>query len=150
MTSARPRSRSAASTSGPTAEAASKVLDESKPAAGATDTNIIIDVNRTTTAAGVYPIDLVSYQIICSTYDSQDKVDLVKGFASYVISEDGQNAAAEAAGSAPITDSIREQAQAAIDQIAAVVLTHYPWAARIRGCGQPTGSSSARPEGKHG
>ena len=104
---------------GPTAEAASKVLDESEPAAGATDTSIIIDVNRTTSAEGVYPIDLVSYQIICSTYKSQDEVDLVKGFASYVVSEDGQNAAAEAAGSAPITDSIREQAQAAIDQVAA-------------------------------
>ena len=33
--------------------------------------------------------------------------DLVKAFGSYVISEDGQNAAAWAAGSAPITDTIR-------------------------------------------
>ena len=53
------------------------------------------------------------------TGEEVSRGDLVKGFASYVVSEDGQNAAAEAAGSAPITDSIREQAQAAIDQVAA-------------------------------
>ncbi len=104
---------------GPSAEAASKVLDESKPAAARpTPTS-----PSTSTARPPPPVStrsiLVSYQIICSTYKSQDEVDLVKGFASYVISEDGQNAAADAAGSAPITDSIREQAQAAIDQIAA-------------------------------
>jgi phosphate transport system substrate-binding protein len=101
---------------GPTAEAASKVLDESKPAPGASDTNIIISVNRTP-SAGVYPIDLVSYQIVCSAYDSQNTVDLVKGYASYVVSAEGQQAAAAAAGSAPISDSIRQQAQAAIDMI---------------------------------
>ena len=104
---------------GPSAEAASKVLDESKPAPGASDTQITIQVNRTTTASGVYPIDLVSYQIVCSTYDSQDTADLVKGFASYVISSEGQDAAAKSAGSAPITDAIRQQAQSAIDQISA-------------------------------
>ncbi|MFL6069915.1 MAG: phosphate ABC transporter substrate-binding protein PstS, partial [Actinomycetes bacterium] len=101
---------------GPTAEAASKVLDESKPAPGASDTNIIFTVNRTP-SAGVYPIDLVSYQIVCSTYDSQDTVDLVQGYASYVVSADGQQAAADAAGSAPISDSVSQQAQAAIDMI---------------------------------
>jgi phosphate transport system substrate-binding protein len=102
----------------PSAEAASAVLDESQPAANASETNIAIDVNRTTTEAGVYPIVLVSYHIVCSSYDSQDQVDLVKGFESYVISEDGQNAAADAAGSAPITDSIRQQAETALGTIA--------------------------------
>jgi phosphate transport system substrate-binding protein len=101
---------------GPTAEAASKVLDESQPAPGASDTRIILTVNRTP-GAGVYPIDLVSYQIVCSTYSSQNAVDLVKGYASFVISAEGQQAAADAAGSAPISASIREQAQAAIDMI---------------------------------
>ncbi len=102
---------------GPTPEAASQILDVSQPAPGATDTNITIEVNRTPSEAGVYPIVLVSYQMVCSTYDSQDTVDLVQGFASYVISADGQQAASQAAGSAPITDSIRQQAQAAIDKI---------------------------------
>jgi phosphate transport system substrate-binding protein len=102
---------------GPTAEAASQILDVSEPAPGATDTQITISVNRTPDQPGVYPIVLVSYQVVCSTYDSQDTVDLVKGFASYVVSSDGQQAASDAAGSAPITSSIQEQAQAAIDKI---------------------------------
>jgi phosphate transport system substrate-binding protein len=103
----------------PSAEAASAVLDESKPAANASATNIAIEVNRTTSASGVYPIVLVSYHIDCSNYDSKETADLVKGFESYVISEEGQDAAAKQAGSAPITDSIRQQAQAAIEKIAA-------------------------------
>jgi phosphate transport system substrate-binding protein len=104
----------------PSAAAASKVLEESKPATGGVSSSddIAIQVNRTSTTAGVYPIILVSYQMICSTYKDQATVDLVKGFASYVISADGQNAAAQAAGSAPITDSLRQQAQAAIDTVA--------------------------------
>jgi phosphate transport system substrate-binding protein len=102
----------------PSADAASKVLLESKPVAGRdTATDIAIDVNRTSTTAGVYPIILVSYQMVCSTYSSADMVDLVKAWASYVISADGQDAAAQAAGSAPITDALREKAQAAIDTI---------------------------------
>jgi len=101
---------------GPTADAAAKVLDESKPAPGASDSNVIFQVNRTP-SPGVYPIDLVSYQMVCQTYDSQDTVNLVKGFGSYVISSAGQQAAADAAGSAPLSDSVRQQAQAAIDMV---------------------------------
>ena len=37
----------------------------------------------------------------------------------YVISEDGQQTAAENAGNAPISDSLREQAQGAVDAITA-------------------------------
>jgi len=102
---------------GPTAEAASKILDVSEPAPGASDTQITIEVNRTPDEAGVYPIVLISYQVVCSTYDSQETVDLVKGFTSYVVSTAGQQAASGAAGSAPITSSISEQAQSAIDSI---------------------------------
>ena len=61
------------------------------------------------TAAGVYPIILRPYQMVCSTYDDQATADLVKAFESYVISDDGQDAAASAAGSAPITDAIRDE-----------------------------------------
>jgi phosphate transport system substrate-binding protein len=102
----------------PSADAASKVLDESKAVSGRDSaTDIAIDVNRTSTTAGVYPIILVSYQMVCSTYSSADMADLVKAWASYVISADGQDAAASAAGSAPITDQLRQKAQAAIDTI---------------------------------
>jgi phosphate transport system substrate-binding protein len=102
----------------PSQDAASKILDESTPVSGRDDsTDLAMDVNRTSTSADVYPIVLISYQLVCSTYDSQSTVDLVKAWGSYVISEDGQQAAADQAGSAPITDSLREKAQAAIDSI---------------------------------
>jgi phosphate transport system substrate-binding protein len=102
----------------PSAEAASAILDESTAVEGRdAATDIAITVNRTSTTEGVYPIILVSYQLVCSTYKDQATVDLVTAFGSYVISEDGQNAAASAAGSAPITPALREKAQAAIDTI---------------------------------
>lgn len=102
---------------GATAEAAAAVLDESDTVQGRPETDVALEVNRTTEAAGVYPIVLISYHIVCSTYASQDDVDLVQGFESYVISKDGQDAAAAEAGNAPITDSIREKAQKAVDAI---------------------------------
>lgn len=104
---------------GPDTEAASAALDDATPVSGRSDTDLALDVNRTTEASGVYPIVLISYQITCSTYDSEDTANLVKAFESYVISEAGQDAANKAAGSAPLTPAIREKAQAAIDQIAA-------------------------------
>jgi phosphate transport system substrate-binding protein len=104
----------------PSPEGASAVLDESTPVSGRDEaTDLAIDVNRTSSTEGVYPIVLVSYQLVCSTYADQDTADLVKAFGSYVISEEGQNAAASAAGSAPITDDLRTKAQAALDTIAA-------------------------------
>lgn len=102
---------------GPTAEAASAVLDESKPVAGRAETDLALEVNRTPDAPGLYPIVLVSYHIACTRYDSQEEADLVKGFESYVISEEGQSAAAKQAGSAPITDALREKARKAVDSI---------------------------------
>jgi phosphate transport system substrate-binding protein len=72
---------------------------------------------RDTTEAGVYPLALVSYHIVCLQYDDQAKVDLVKSFMAYVGSEEGQTAAAEAAGSAPISADVQTQLEEAINQI---------------------------------
>jgi phosphate transport system substrate-binding protein len=102
----------------PNTSAASKILDESKAVPGRNSANdLAIAVNRTSKTAGVYPIILVSYQMVCSTYDSQAKADLVKAFESYVISSAGQDAAAKQAGSAPITEALRTKAQSAINTI---------------------------------
>lgn len=104
---------------GPTTQAASAVLSESTPVSGRARTDMAMDVNRTTVKAGVYPIVLISYQITCSTYGSKAKADLVKAFESYVISSASQDAAAQQAGSAPITDALRTKAQQAINTISA-------------------------------
>lgn len=100
-------------------EAAAKVVEVSKPAEGRPDGDLAIDVARTTTESGVYPIVLVSYHVVCLEYDSQEEADLVKAFMTYVGSEEGQQSAAEAAGSAPISAKLREQTEATIDMIKA-------------------------------
>ena len=60
---------------------------------------------------------LVSYIIGCQQYEDSENVELVKSYFSYMASPEGQEVAAEAAGSAPISDTLREQITAAIDSI---------------------------------
>jgi phosphate transport system substrate-binding protein len=62
---------------------------------------------------------LVSYHIGCVQYDDQAKADAVKAFESYVISKDGQQASAKAAGSSPITTDAQSAAQKVVDGIKA-------------------------------
>ncbi len=93
----------------PSAEAAAKTLEVSKPAEGRPSGDIAIDVDRTTTEAGAYPLILVSYVVACPSYDDAATGKLVKEFLTYVVSADGQQAAASAAGSAPLPSSLSDQ-----------------------------------------
>lgn len=101
----------------PTAEAAAKALDEATPASGRPDGDIALDVNRTPTATDAYPVILVSYLIGCTSYENAADATNVKGYFTYVTSEEGQEAAAKAAGSAPISDSLREQITKSLELI---------------------------------
>ena len=65
----------------------------------------------------MYPIVLVAYSIACQEYEDAAKGELVKAYFEYIASPEGQDVAAENAGSAPISDSLREKAVAAIDSI---------------------------------
>ncbi len=85
---------------------------------GASGDGPAYDLARDTTAAGTYPIVLVSYQMACSRYQDQAQADLVKGFLTYTTSAEGQEAAAQAAGSAPLSDELRSQITPAISGIA--------------------------------
>jgi len=102
-----------------TPEAAAAVVDASPRVEGRPEGSFAIDIARDTTESGAYPIVLVSYELACGTYDDQNKADLVKAFLTYVISEEGQAASGENAGSAPISDKQRTQFQTAIDSITA-------------------------------
>jgi phosphate transport system substrate-binding protein len=104
----------------PSAKAAAAVVANSDKVAGRGKYDFAISVNRTTTAADEYPIVLVSYHIGCVQYDDAAKADALKAFESYVISEEGQQAAAKAAGSSPISADLRDQAQTAVDAISKV------------------------------
>jgi phosphate transport system substrate-binding protein len=103
----------------PAADAASKVVDVSPRVEGRAENDLAIDVDRTTTEAGAYPLVLVSYVIACPTYDDAAKADLVKSYLTYVLGTTGQKAAAEAAGSAPLSTEFGKDAVAAVDAITA-------------------------------
>lgn len=103
----------------PSPEAAAAVVDNSDRLAGRGEYDFAIELARDTTESGSYPIVLVSYQVGCIEYDQQETADLVQAFLAFVISEDGQQASAESAGSAPISDTLREEGQTAVDAITA-------------------------------
>src|SRR5699024_6761467 len=81
------------------ADAASAAGEPSEENAGGS-----AELARSTGEPGVYPIVLVSSHIYCQQYQDQETADLAKAFGEYVISAEGQQAAADAAGSAPIAE----------------------------------------------
>jgi phosphate transport system substrate-binding protein len=101
----------------PSAEAAAKVVAVSPRVEGRGANDMAIEVDRTTTESGAYPLILLSYLIACPTYDDADEAALVKGFLSYIVSEEGQQASAEQAGSAPLDSGLAEEATSIIDAI---------------------------------
>ena len=102
----------------PSADGALKVLEASTKVTGQGGANAFpYKLNRTSTDASTYPVTLVSYAIACTKYTDAAKGALVKGYLSYVISADGQAAAAKAAGNAPLTDTLRSQITAAVNAI---------------------------------
>jgi len=102
------------------AEAAAKVVDASEPAKDRTSPyDFAIDLKRDTKEGGTYPIVLVTYTLACSKYADQNTADLVKAWLTYIVSEEGQKAAAESAGSAPISSTARDNAMKGINTIAA-------------------------------
>jgi phosphate transport system substrate-binding protein len=103
----------------PSAAAAAKVAEESAPTPGRPAGDLSIDVKRDTTTAGAYPIILISYQVVCAEYKKASDAALVKAFETYVVSAAGQSAAAQAAGSAPLSDALRAKVTTSINMIKA-------------------------------
>jgi phosphate transport system substrate-binding protein len=101
----------------PSADTAAKAAELSTPTASRPAGDLALDVARTTTEAGAYPVILISYQIVCLQYAKASDGALVKAFATYVTSAAGQDAAAKAAGSAPLTDALRTKITASIAMI---------------------------------
>ncbi|MGW9627672.1 phosphate ABC transporter substrate-binding protein PstS [Microbacterium sp. NPDC055521] len=99
------------------AEAAAALVEASPLEDGRGDADLVFDVDPAAAPAGAYPIALVSYLIACEQYEDENTAALVKTYFEYVASEDGQQAAADNAGSAPISDGLREKVLAAIDTI---------------------------------
>lgn len=99
------------------AEAAAALVEASPLEEGRGDADLVFDVDPAAAPAGAYPIALVSYLVACEQYEDENKAELVKSYLEYIASEEGQQAAADNAGSAPISDGLREKVLAAIDTI---------------------------------
>ena len=100
------------------AEAAAKVVDASPlddTAKG--DNRVVVKLDHATKADGAYPVVLVSYDVVCPAYKDANTAKFVKSWLTYVISEDGQQVAADNAGSAPMSDTLRAKVTKSIDAI---------------------------------
>jgi phosphate transport system substrate-binding protein len=102
---------------GPSAEAAAKIFDESERSGDPGANVFTYKLNRTPDASDTYPIVLVSYLMGCTKYDDANTAAIVKAYFNYIISADGQQVASGAAGSAPLSDSVRATIQPAVDAI---------------------------------
>lgn len=99
-------------------EAAARVVaDSPRRADNPSEYDLAIDLDFGTTAADTYPIVLVTYQVACLEYEDAAQAERLRSFLRYVVSPEGQEAASEETGSAPISDEMREQLHTSIDAI---------------------------------
>lgn len=99
------------------ADAAAALVEASPLEEGRGAGDLVFEVDPATAPAGSYPIALVSYLIACEEYEDKNTAALVKSYLEYLASEEGQQVAADNAGSAPISEGLREKVLAAIDTI---------------------------------
>ncbi len=100
-------------------EAAAEVVANSPRVEGGPEGSLSLEIARDTTESGNYPIVLVSYSLACKTYEDEAQGELVRSFLEYIASEDGQAASEESAGSAPISEELRTDVLAQLEQIGA-------------------------------
>ncbi len=102
---------------GPTPEAAAAVLEASTRVEGRGEFSFAYDLARDTTEAGTYPVVLVAYTSACGTYEDAEQGALTAAFFNYIASAEGQEAATETAGNAPIPESLRTEIAPALAAI---------------------------------
>ncbi len=99
------------------AAAAAKIVDVSPLVADRPASMLTYELDRDTTESGVYPVVLISYLQGCMDYADDSKAELVKAYASYMLSAEGQQYASDSAGNAPISEDLRQKALAIIAQV---------------------------------
>lgn len=104
---------------GPTAEAAAKILEVSPRVEDRPESDMAFDLDHLTEESAAYPIVLTSYLMACPTYEDEQTAELVKGYLGYILSEEGQQTAAENAGSAALSDELAGQGRGIVDGIKA-------------------------------
>ncbi|GAA1521113.1 phosphate ABC transporter substrate-binding protein PstS [Sphaerisporangium rubeum] len=97
-----------------TPESAAKTIEAAEVQGTGNDLKLKIDYG--TSAAGAYPIVLVTYEITCEKGLSADEVKLVKPFLAYMASDAGQQALT-GLGYAPLPSALVAKVRTAIDAI---------------------------------
>ena len=87
----------------PSAAAATKTLSASTPQTGRGATDLAYTINRTPSDPTAYPMIMVSYLVGCAQYTDAATGALARAYMAYAVSNDGQQAAADNAGSAPLS-----------------------------------------------
>ncbi|WP_017568793.1 phosphate ABC transporter substrate-binding protein PstS [Nocardiopsis halotolerans] len=99
-------------------EAAAQVVANSpQREENASEYDLALDLEYDTTEAGSYPLVLVSYEVVCQDYPDDSQAEKVKAFLRYVVSPEGQSAASEETGSAPVNDDLRAKLLESISAI---------------------------------
>ncbi|MBN9375787.1 MAG: phosphate ABC transporter substrate-binding protein PstS [Cellulomonas sp.] len=101
----------------PSAQGAAAVVSASPLATGRPTNDVVVNIDRTASTSGDYPLLMVSYGIACSTYTDTAKGNFVKSFLGYIVSDAGQQAGAQAAGSAPMSGALAQKAAASVAAI---------------------------------
>ncbi|SDY41467.1 phosphate ABC transporter substrate-binding protein PstS [Herbiconiux ginsengi] len=101
------------------AEGASNAFTE---AAATVDTGVEGDLAQKIdytkiTDADAYPIPLISYAILCTTFPDEAQSTLTKAYISFIASEVGQEVAAKNAGSAPIPADMLSQIATSLELV---------------------------------
>ena len=100
-------------------EAASALVDASPraedPERSQNDLAFVLDRKA---SGEVYPIVLVAYAIACEKYEDPQVAARVKAYLSYIGSAEGQQAAAEKVGNAPLSAELSDRVEAAANSIA--------------------------------
>ncbi|WP_431712023.1 phosphate ABC transporter substrate-binding protein PstS [Glutamicibacter uratoxydans] len=102
---------------GVSGEAAALAVQDADRVEGRGPHDVSLHLNRTTETPGAYPLVMVSYFILCSSYEDSQRLELLKEFAHYVVSDAGQQAAADSAKSAPMPATLARDAAEAVDSI---------------------------------
>jgi phosphate transport system substrate-binding protein len=83
---------------------------------GTGDLSQKLDYTKITTS-GAYPIPLLSYDVVCSTFKSAAQAKLTKAYLGFILSATGQAVAAKNAGSAPLPANILAEAQTSLKSV---------------------------------
>ncbi|WP_296138113.1 phosphate ABC transporter substrate-binding protein PstS [uncultured Tessaracoccus sp.] len=98
----------------PNSKDAAMAVEKSPIEDGRKENDLAIALDR---KAEGYPIVLISYALVCADYEDDEIAKLVKGYIGYVASEEGQKAAEDEVGVAPLSSGLSEKVKAAIDAI---------------------------------